>query len=156
MEPPGKRWHTREDSGIRLDAQGRWWHDGELVEHPRIIEAFNRGLVPTDDGRFRLQLGDDWCYVDVEDAAYRVLAIDPAADDRLSIRLTDRTAELLDISTLQLDADGVLACQVKQGRAKARFAREAQFALGSLLQEVEGQLMLRVGATTYPLRLESK
>ena len=156
MEPPRKPWHTREDSGIRLDAQGRWWHDGELVEHPRIIEAFNRGLAPADDGRFRLQLGNDWCYVDVEDAAYRVLAIDPAPDNRLSIRLTDRTAEFLDISTLELDTDGVLACRVKQGRAKARFEREAQFALGSLLQEVEGQLVLRVGAKSYPLRLDSK
>ena len=44
---PPKKLHTREQSGIRLDRQLRWWHDDEPVEHPKIIEAFNRGLSPT-------------------------------------------------------------------------------------------------------------
>ena len=156
VDPPGKRLHTREESGIRLDSQGRWWHDGEPVEHPRIIEAFNRGISPDENGRFRLQLGNDWCYVDVEDAAYRVLAIDPASDDRLSIRLSDRTAEILDPDTLRLDADGALSCTVKLGKAKAKFSREAHFALGSHFEEQEGALSLKVGAKSYPLPLIPK
>ena len=48
-----KRWHTREDSGLVLDRELNWVHDGERITHPRIIEAFNAGLVPTDDGRDR-------------------------------------------------------------------------------------------------------
>ena len=51
------RWHTREDSGIRLDRQFRWWHDGELIEHPNIIEAFNKGVRVGDDGRVTLHFG---------------------------------------------------------------------------------------------------
>jgi len=156
VDPPEKRLHTREESGIRLDAQGRWWHDGELVEHPHIIEAFNRGISPDENGRFRLRLGNDWCYVDVEDAAYRVLAIDLASDDRLSIRLSDRTAEILDPATLSLDADGAFSCAVKHGQAKAKFSREAHFALGSHLEEQEGRLSLRVGAKSYPIPLIAK
>jgi uncharacterized protein len=148
----GERRHTRENSGIRLDAQGRWWHDGELIEHPGIVEAFNRGISPTDDGRFKLQLSHDWCFVEVEDAAYRVLATDPTADDRLSIRLSDRTSELLDPDTLRLDADGALTCRVKAGRAKAKFSHEAHFALGQHLEETPGgKLTLKVGAKRYPL-----
>jgi len=148
----GERRHTRENSGIRLDKQGRWWHDGELIEHPGIVEAFNRGISPTDDGRFKLQLGHDWCFVEVEDAAYRVLATDPTADERLSIRLSDRTSELLDPDSLRLDADGGLTCRVKAGKAKAKFSREAHFALGVLLEEMPGgKLTLKVGAKRYPL-----
>ncbi len=154
--PPGKRWHTRERSGIRLDREGRWWHDDERVEHPRIIEAFNRGLSPTDDGRYRLQFGNDWCFVEVEDAAYRVLAVDEAVDEQISIRLSDRTAEMLDVSTLQLDSDGVLVCQVKGGKAKARFSREAQFSLGTLMEERDGQVVLRVGGRNYSILPEPK
>src|SRR5262249_6822997 len=60
----GRR-HTRENSGIRLDRNGRWWHDGVPIEHPKIIDAFNRGLSPTDGGRFRLDFGNDWCFVQV-------------------------------------------------------------------------------------------
>ncbi|MGZ6140198.1 MAG: hypothetical protein ACXWLA_05970, partial [Myxococcaceae bacterium] len=54
-----RRWHTREDSGLVLDRELNWVHDGERVTHPRIIEAFNAGLVPTDDGRFQLHIGQD-------------------------------------------------------------------------------------------------
>jgi uncharacterized protein len=149
-EPPGKRWHTREDSGIRLDRDGRWWHDDEPIEHPRLVEAFNTGLVPTDDGRFKLVFGWDWCFVEVEDAAYRVLAVDEG-DSGLSLRLSDRTADPLEPSTLVVEPDGVLACKVKNGRAKARFTRDAQFQLGSHLVERGGSIVLVVAGREYPL-----
>jgi len=128
---PG-RWHTREDSGLVLDRELNWFHDGERITHPRIVEAFNQGLVPTEDGRFQLRIGDDWAYVTVQGAAYRVNAID-TDDTRVYLRLSDRTGEVLEPSTLRLGEDGVLTTRVKGGRAEARFSREAQFALGQLL-----------------------
>ena len=30
-----RRWHTREDSGLVLDRQLAWFHDGERIAHPR-------------------------------------------------------------------------------------------------------------------------
>ena len=147
---PGKRWHTREDSGFRLDRDGRWWHDDELIEHPRIIEAFNTGLVPTDDGRFKLVFGWDWCFVEVEDAAYRVGAVD-VAESGVGLRLSDRSVEPLDPATLRVEPDGVLSCRVKDGRAKARFTRDAQFQLGSHLDERGGEIFLVVGGREYPI-----
>jgi len=127
-----KRWHTREDSGLVLDRELNWHHDGERITHPKIIEAFNQGLVPTEDGRFQLRIGDDWAYVTVEGAAYRVNAID-TDETRVYLRLSDRTGEPLEASTLRLGEDGVLTALVKGGRAEARFSRDAQFALGQLL-----------------------
>jgi len=127
-----KRWHTREDSGLVLDRELNWLHDGERITHPRIIEAFNQGLVPTDDGRFQLRIGNDWAYVTVEGAAYRVNAID-TDESRVYLRLSDRTGEALDPATLRLGEDGVLTARVKGGRAQARFSRDAQYALGQLL-----------------------
>lgn len=154
--PSGKRWHTRDDSGIRLDRWGRWWHDDELIEHPRIIEAFNVGLSATDDGRFRLQFGNDWCFVEVEGAAYKVLVVDVTSDERISVRLSDRTGEILDPSTLRLEEDGVLSCLVKNAKARARFSPEAQFAFGELLEDEDGQLVLRVGNRRLPVPLAPK
>ena len=127
-----KRWHTREDSGLVLDRELNWIHDGERITHPKIIEAFNQGLVPTDDGRFQLRIGNDWAYVTVEGAAYRVNAID-TDESRVYLRLSDRTGEALDPATLRLGEDGVLTARVKGGRAQARFSRDAQYALGQLL-----------------------
>jgi len=144
--PFGKRWHTREDSGIRLDARLRWWHDDEPIEHPRIIELFNSSLVLDEQGRYQLQIGKDWCYVQVEDAAYEVRTVDVTPDERVFVRLSDRTAEALEPATLAMEPDGVFACRVKRGRAKARFSRDAQYQLGELLEQDEGgQLFLRAG-----------
>jgi hypothetical protein len=150
--PSGKRWHTREDSGIRLDAALRWWHDDEPIEHPRILELFNASLVLDDEGRYQLRIGKDWCYVQVEDAAYEVRTVDVTTDERISVRLSDRTAEALDPQSLRMDPDGVIACAVKQGRAKARFSRDAQYQFGQLLEEgPEGRLLLCAGQRRLPL-----
>jgi len=141
-----RRWHTREDSGLLLDRELNWFHDGERITHPGIVEAFNAGLVPTDDGRFQLRIGNDWAYVVVEGPAYRVNAID-ADESRVYLRLSDRTGEALDPSTLRLGEDGVVTARVKSGRAEARFSREAQFALGELLvAEPEGAVLVLPGA----------
>jgi hypothetical protein len=145
------RWHTREDSGIRLDRELRWWHDDEPVEHPKLIEAFNRGLKVTDDGKYRLEFGNDWCFVTVEEAAYGVVAVDVSEGDVASVRLSDRTAEALDVGTLELGRDGVLLAKVKGGKARARFSRDAQFALGEMVEPTERGFVLRVGQRTVPL-----
>ena len=151
---PGKRWHTREESGIRLDRELRWWHDDERIEHPRIIETFNTSLVPADDGRFQLQVGQDWCFITVEDAAYEVRAVDVNARGSLSLRLSDRTADELDAASLAVDTGSVLTCRVKQGRAKARFSRDAQFQLGSfLVRSASGEAVLKVGEQEFPVAL---
>ena len=156
--PPGKRWHTREDSGIRLDPTLRWWHDDEPIQHPKIIELFNTSLVLDEAGRYQLRIGQDWCYVQVEGAAYEVRTVDVTPDERISVRLSDRTAEALDTATLFVEPDGVLSCRVKQGRARARFSRDAQYQLGELLEQDEGgQLYLRAGQRrlAVPLPLDA-
>ncbi|HMK74112.1 MAG TPA: DUF1285 domain-containing protein [Myxococcaceae bacterium] len=149
-----KRWHTREDSGLVLDRNLRWLHDGEPILHPRIVALFEESLVPTEDGRFRLEVGSDWAYVTVEDAAYRVTGVD-VDGARVLLRLSDRSGEPLDPSTLRLGSDGVLTARVKGGRAKARFSRAAQVALGLLLEETaEGTVLVLPEARLPVLRGE--
>lgn len=148
------RWHTREDSGLRLDRQLRWWHDGEPIEHPKIIDAFNRGLRPSGDGRFRLEFGNDWCFVEVEDAAYAVVGLEHLSD-QLLVRLGDGTSEPMVLPSLAIGPDGVLTCRVKAGQAKARFSRDAQFALGLLLEPTPDGFLLRVGGGEVRIRSDS-
>jgi hypothetical protein len=153
-ETPQKRWHTREDSGLVLDKELRWFHDGEPVQHPRIIDLFNESLVPTDDGRFQLRIGEDWAYVTVEGAAYRVTGID-AGETLLFLRLSDKTGEPLKPETLSLGEDGVLTARVKAGRATARFSRQAQVALGALLEDSPEGPLLRLGGARLSVPLPS-
>jgi hypothetical protein len=89
--------------------------------------------------------------VDVEDAAYAVTTVDLTQDGTaFSVRLSDLTAERLDPMTLTLE-DGVLTCRVKQGRAKARFSRDAQYELGQFLEPAGAGVILRAGALQIPV-----
>lgn len=145
------RWHTREDSGLRLDRDGNWWHDDVRVEHPRIIEVFNQGLEPAEGGRFILRVGQDWCFVTVEDTAYHVLAVDDIQGVPWLL-LSDRTTEPLEPASLELDPEGALRCRVKSGRAAARFTRGAQFQLGAWLVEAEGRFHVQLPTGLFPVR----
>jgi hypothetical protein len=149
------RWHTREDSGLRLDKHLTWRHDGGVVDHPRVVEAFNRGVRVEEDGRYTLHLGADWCFIEVEDCAFAAVAVDVSEGNRLSVRLSDRTAEWLDAETLALDDEGVLTVRVKGGRAKARFSRDAQAQLAAFLEEREGGLELVVNGQRWRTPLGS-
>jgi hypothetical protein len=142
---PIPRWHTREDSGLVLDPEGRWWHDGEPIEHPRIVATFDAGLRPTEDGRFKLVVGNDWCFVEVQGAAFRVLDA-WAEGDAVELRLSDGSTEPLHAEGLETDPSGVLICRVKDGRALARFSRLAQLQVGEMLELEQGTVWLRNGA----------
>src|SRR5690606_13637499 len=67
--PPGR---SRE-STLRLDREGRFWHDGRRVEHPGMARSFAAWMDrhPV-DGRFILNNGYDWTYLEVEDAPCHV------------------------------------------------------------------------------------
>src|SRR5580704_11018271 len=61
---------------IRLDAEGRFFHEGALVEHPGLAAAMHTWIRRhPDDGRFILSNGYDWTYFTVEDAPYFVRGV---------------------------------------------------------------------------------
>lgn len=144
----GKRWHTREDSGIRLDAQGRFWHDGVLVENANVARAFHRGLVK-DGERYLIRFGPDWCVVQVDDAPFQVegLALEGG---RVLLRLDDETTEPLDPATLCL-GDEALYARVRAGSCEARFSRAAQGQLAPWLEETASGVVLRLDGRVHPV-----
>jgi nicotinamide riboside kinase len=134
LPPPEGR--SRESS-IRLDRDGRFFHDGEPVVHPGMARAFASWIgTHPDDGRFILQNGYDWTYFSVEDTPYFVDSV-RALESRLELELSDGTTELLERDGLSLDESGQLFASVKGGHFQARFKRAAQLAMGELLSEDE-------------------
>ncbi len=128
---PAPEGRSRE-STIRLDRDGRWHHDGELVTHPGLAAA-----LPTwirrhpDDGRFILSNGYDWCYFTVEGTPYFVDGV--TLGDPPLLRLSDGRSVPLDPATLALDERGALRCRV--GGEEASFGRHAQLAMAPLLRD---------------------
>jgi uncharacterized protein len=146
--PPGQ---SRESS-IRLDAEGRFWHAGELVRHPGMQAAFATWIRRhPDDGRYVLCNGYDWSYFSVEDVPYFVRGLGSGATG-LELALSDGSRERLDPESLCLGPRDALYCRIKAGSFDARFTPGAQTALLPYLEEgPSGQPELVLAGQRYPI-----
>ena len=141
---PAPEGRSRE-STILLDAEGRFFHDGELVEHAGMARAFASWIDRhPDDGRFVLNNGYDWSNFRVEDVPFFVLGLREQGQ-QLLLRLSDGSESPLDLATLRAGAREALYAAVKNGKFQARFTAAAQTALAPwLVSDERGKLFLEI------------
>jgi uncharacterized protein len=137
------------ESTIRLDAEGRFFHEGEPVVHPGLAAAMYTWIRRhPDNRRFILSNGYDWTYFTVEDAPFFVRSIHEK-DGRIALTLSDATHEEWDPARSRLGPDGGLYAEVKRalpgGPFDAKFTRHAQSALAPFLVEQADRPAVRVG-----------
>jgi hypothetical protein len=144
--PPGQ---SRE-SPILLDAQGRFWHAGELVTHRGMADAFATWIRRHPrDGRYVLCNGYDWTYFRVEGVPYFVRGIG-GGPEQPTLKLSDQTEELLDPANLRLGDRDDLYCWIKGGAFEARFTPAAQTALAPYIFEGQsGEPAFRVAGREH-------
>jgi hypothetical protein len=144
------------ESTIVLDREGRFFHEGNLVEHPGLAHAMHTWIRRhPDDGRFILSNGYDWTYITVLDAPFFVLRAVPEGD-RVWLELSDGTREPWDPARSHVGDDGALYAPVKAsvdgGPFRARFTRHAQIALAPVLREDEGGgVAVELGGSRIPI-----
>jgi hypothetical protein len=152
---PAPEGRSRE-STIRLDAEGRFWHDGAVVEHAGLAKALHGWIARhPDDGRFILTNGYDWTYFAVDDAPYFVERVH---EDGGALRLTlsDGSEEAWDPRDARVGEGGALYTRVKAsahgGPFDAKLTRHAQASLAPwLVETAEGRPAIAVGGTIVPL-----
>lgn len=86
--PPLAGWRPEreDDSGMRIAADGRWFHDGGLITRPAMVRAFASILTRDQAGQHWLLTPTQKLSVAVEDAAF--LAVDVKREgDALAFRL---------------------------------------------------------------------
>lgn len=148
-------------SGIRVDREGRFIHEGGEVTHEGLKRALFRWLdrLPSDDdtpapdrGRYVLRLDERrFAYLEVDDTPLVARAARLDEDGAVWLALSDGAEERLDPATLTLDGAGVLRAAVRGGRLEARLASSAAAALADLLSEGESGPTIRVAGRPYPL-----
>src|SRR3954463_11684652 len=123
---PATLQRMREQSGLRLDKEGRFWHRGGLVEHARTLAVLHQGVHRAPDGRWATRIGKDWGYLDVEDAALFIRRVEPSQSGLRGQLATGEWTEI-DPATLAAGADDALYARVRGERA--RLTRAAQLSL---------------------------
>ena len=140
------------ESKIRIDRSGRFWHEGELVEHEGLARAFAT-WVRWDEPSQRFQLRNelDWCWITVDDAPLVVTAASVQADGSVRLSVSDGSTELLALDTVRIDAEDVPYCTVRGGTLDARFLQAAAFSLLEHAEPDGERWALVLGGERHPL-----
>ena len=143
-----------EPFGLVLHHDGSWTHEGEPVTNVKLRERFDRAVryLP-DEAKYVVQIAHFRAEIEVEEAGFFVRLFDP---DTGELRLSDLTAEALDVSTLSLSRrDGALMCRVKHDLAssglEARFLHAAHSEFMNAVGEGGGFVV--IAGASHPFRL---
>jgi uncharacterized protein len=129
-------------SDIKIDKDGIWYYCGAHMFRKDILCIFFEHLRIDDCGKYLIELGNEICYLDVEDTAFVVTVVDKIKQDgdtadHIYIRLTDDSWEKLDLRSLRVGEDNVLYCVVKNGTFPARFSRTSYYQLAEFIEHEE-------------------
>ena len=139
--------------GLRLDPQGRWWHEGAPVTHPRLARALYRWLDALPDGRLIVRLdGRRYAYVEAEGPPALIRSARVGDDGRVVLTLAGEGEEELDYASLAVEPDGALRARIKHGRIEARFSTAAQQGVADrIVPRPGGGFALRAAGRLWPI-----
>lgn len=136
---------------IRIDKDARWYYEDKEIINPHILTAFCDALEKDDEGRYRLVIKSEVCYVQVEDTPFIVASIRGDNDSGLFVLLNTSAMHPLDPSTLCIGKDNVLYCTLQDGM-RVRFSRAAYYTLALMMEEDDdGTIVLKIKDTVYPI-----
>jgi uncharacterized protein len=150
MDPSSFLQGRTRETRIRRDRRGRWWNDGDPVDHPNLRASFDGWIDVAEDGRYCLSNDINWAYFTLEGPPYFVRAV-RLTDDGILLALSGDREEALDPSTLRQTKAGTLYCRVREGRCVAVFDGHAASQLGACMGEDERGIFVTVGgARVHP------
>jgi len=123
------------NSSLKFGKDGIWYHEGTEITHVGICSALNNSLTKDDNGRYRVSIGEEWSYVDIEDTPFVVRELSFFKDPpRFMIFLNDSTKEELNLGSLWIGGENVIYCMVKDGAYETRFLRPAYYELAKYIE----------------------
>lgn len=139
----------RRSLDLRMDREGRWYHEGERFEHARLIALFDRGIdAHPESGEPIVHIGDKWCYFTADDTPFIVRRLESTADGLIAHL---NNSEVHPIPAVGFEADGDHVYVPLAPHRRARLDRDSQNQLWGWL--VEGPPLAAVTeAGRWPIR----
>lgn len=129
---------------IWVDKDGIWYYRGKEMFRKEFVNLFYQNLTKDGYGRYIIEMANDRCYIEVEDAPYVVKAVyksksEDNGRETINILLNNSEMDELDLSTLQIKKNNVLYCSVKNKTFDARFSRAGYYQLAELIEYDENE-----------------
>jgi uncharacterized protein len=153
------RGFSRETTLFR-DGEGRWFHDGEPLEHSNLVRAFDRWIerAPDDRSRYCVKNDINWAYITLEGPPFFVRSVSLRSTDGSEspeLLLSNDQREPLRADSLRVGPDEALYCDVGAGDMTARFERHAAMQLEPLIGEDGQGIYVRLdGRRVRPPRVD--
>jgi len=111
---------------IRIDKNGVWYYKGAEMFRREIVNFFYQNLRQDESGRYLIELPNDRCYLEVEDAPFVVKSVHRTVSETdyraaIHLLLSDDTVEPLDPETLRIGNDNVLTAPSRMRRLTPDF-----------------------------------
>ena len=124
---------------IKIDKDGSWYYGDNEIFRKDIVYLFYRNLKRDPSGRYLIELGNERCYLDVEDAPFVVLSVNKCVSEgntkeTISMQLSDGTLEALDPETLFVGGKNVLYCSIRNQGFIARFSRSSYYLMANYIE----------------------
>ncbi|MHB8138321.1 MAG: hypothetical protein ACYDGO_08030 [Smithellaceae bacterium] len=128
------------ESDIKIDKDGIWFYRGAHMFRKDILCVFFENLNLDDCGRYFIKLNEEIYYLDVEDTAFVISAVNKTENstsghEQIEILLSDDSRETLDLTTLAVGKDNVMYCRIKDGEFTARFTRKSYYQLAEFIEQ---------------------
>jgi hypothetical protein len=143
------------DIPIRIDSNGRWYHEGGEIKREALVRLFANILRREEDGEYYLVTpGEKW-RIEVEGHPLAVTDFDSSEERPASLVLTLNTGRRITVDAdhpLYLDnaAGGIAAVAMDHGLT-ALFTRAAWYRLVDPAEEIDGVPCISSGGKIYPL-----
>jgi len=143
---------------IFVNKDGKWFHKGIKMVHRGIIRDFYRNLNTDSSGNYIITLGEERCYIDVEDTPFIITKAElntkeGTNNESVVLFLIDDTIEKLDPHTLKVGKDNVLYCSIKGNSFTARFSRAAYYQIAAYIKEEGDNFYLPLNNKRYYLKI---
>lgn len=134
--PPVERWNPPHcgSSGMRIDREGRWFHDGKRIEREALVRLFASVLRREADGRHLLVTPVEKLDIEVELAALRIVAMTHEGEGearRIAFQVNDGGAAILGPGCPMRFVDGLPLVTVRGG-IEASLERPVWYELAEL------------------------
>jgi len=149
---------------IKIDKDGVWFFRGAEMFRREFVNFFYQHLIRDETGRYVIELENDRCYTDVEDAPYIIKAVyreehKENGGERILLLLSDDTTENLAPDTLWIGDENVVYCRVRNSVFDARFSRASYYQLAEYINYNEEKDMFYItvnGNEYYLIKKEKK